>query len=155
MDHDKILKIENSILSLKKLCELEGWDYNNTRVAYWRYKKKTNRLKSGVTEKVTEDVTKNVTENVIENVTENVTEGVTANVTKRVTIFTVNKVTKKLALVMNYDLLIAWLKDRKDLPYADVLLDRLEGNRKRDRSLIKALLNLQKIFLEDLLKNLD
>ena len=53
---------------------------------------------------------------------------------------------KKQAKIPIYPDLIKFCKTRPDVPYTDVMLDRAIGNKKRDRSLIKALLSIMRVM---------
>lgn len=53
--------------------------------------------------------------------------------------------------VLDYKFLIRYLKDKQDrIPFADIVYSRCEEGRKSDRALVKALMNIQKLVLEEL-----
>lgn len=49
--------------------------------------------------------------------------------------------------IFDYDKLIEYCKDNPEIPFTDVILDRVEGHRKRDKSFLKAVLSIQKTML--------
>ena len=67
----------------------------------------------------------------------------TRPVTKKRSIRKKTITTTKTTTTIDYDKFILYLEGhRKDVPFADVVLDRCEGIKKRDRSLVKAVLNI-------------
>lgn len=43
---------------------------------------------------------------------------------------------------LSYDAFLNFLKEHSDLPYADIVLNRIDGKIKRDRSLVQAVIHL-------------
>ena len=68
-----------------------------------------------------------------------------SRVTRKKTSQNVKKSRKKnIADIYTYSHFIAAISQRPDIPYAEVILDRCEGPRKRDRALVKAVLSVLK-----------
>ncbi len=60
-----------------------------------------------------------------------------------------NETDSQILVITDYEKYIAILKNHPDIPYSSVILDRCEGNKKRDRSLVKAILSTQKLIYKE------
>lgn len=98
---------------LKRYCEEQGLDYNATKQKLYRYKKK-----------LANEYDKKPVRAKLPPKSSNPKP----------------KPKKKLPLV--YDDFIQFCKDHPEIPFADVVLDRCEGLRKRDRATVKAVLSI-------------